>query len=342
MSRKLSEEHKKKMELARKKPKLTLSCKFCHKEFVVPYGQRDRMYCGRSCQSKSVSRTDIRKTSLCIICKKEFLHYGERILCGRKCQAQYMSDARVGINNPAYKGKKETALCKQCSKSFEYSRVGLHADQARSFCSLECSHGLYKGKRSDSSPTAYDHHYPSKFRNLKTHIKERDGFRCLLCSKSDKLHVHHIDYNKENNDSENLITLCQTCHVLTNFNRSFWENVFSSLLSGSKIVRKGWGFESHITNTDKYCLKYLVFFKQKEFSFHSHSLKKELWHCLMGKFECVLQNGEERQYFIFKKGDKIEIEPNVIHQLRALENSILVEVSTTDYPEDSYRLLKGD
>ena len=40
--------------------------------------------------------------------------------------------------------------------------------------------------------------------------------------------------------------------------------------------------------------------------------------------------------------DKIEIKPNMEHQLMALSNSIIVEVSTTDFPEDSIRIEKGD
>jgi hypothetical protein len=41
-------------------------------------------------------------------------------------------------------------------------------------------------------------------------------------------------------------------------------------------------------------------------------------------------------------GDKLEIKPNLEHQLMALSNSIIVEVSTTDFPEDSIRIEKGD
>jgi len=83
--------------------------------------------------------------------------------------------------------------------------------------------------------------------------------------------------------------------MLTNFERSFWLNVFAALLSGSKIVKKGWGLESHITNNESYCLKYLIFFKGKKFSLHNHLLKKELWHCLLGKFDCTLQKNEKKE-----------------------------------------------
>jgi len=71
--------------------------------------------------------------------------------------------------------------------------------------------------------------YPLEWReSLKKYIRERDGHRCQWCGKhQDKikisLHVHHIDYDKENLDPNNLISLCPSCHIKTNFNRDYWE-----------------------------------------------------------------------------------------------------------------------
>ena len=39
--------------------------------------------------------------------------------------------------------------------------------------------------------------------------------------------VHHIDYDKKNNDVDNLVTLCTPCHTKTNFNRDEWKKTFS-------------------------------------------------------------------------------------------------------------------
>ncbi|WP_425499359.1 HNH endonuclease [Natronosalvus caseinilyticus] len=43
-------------------------------------------------------------------------------------------------------------------------------------------------------------------------IRDRDGDQCVLCLNSDKIHVHHIDGEATNNDSDNLVTLCERCH----------------------------------------------------------------------------------------------------------------------------------
>jgi hypothetical protein len=44
-------------------------------------------------------------------------------------------------------------------------------------------------------------------------IKDRDNNKCKTCGSSEKLHVHHIDKNRKNNQVDNLITLCQSCHA---------------------------------------------------------------------------------------------------------------------------------
>ena len=66
---------------------------------------------------------------------------------------------------------------------------------------------------------------------LKEFVRERDGRVCQLCGVPEcecyrKLDVHHLDYDKQNNSSRNLISLCQKCHIETNFNREFYTVLF--------------------------------------------------------------------------------------------------------------------
>uniref|UniRef100_A0A6H1ZX55 Putative homing endonuclease n=2 Tax=viral metagenome TaxID=1070528 RepID=A0A6H1ZX55_9ZZZZ len=42
----------------------------------------------------------------------------------------------------------------------------------------------------------------------------------------EKLTIHHIDYNKKNNDELNLISLCRKCHSKTGGKRKYWQNYF--------------------------------------------------------------------------------------------------------------------
>jgi hypothetical protein len=75
--------------------------------------------------------------------------------------------------------------------------------------------------------------YPEEFNNyLKELIRERDGV-CQLCMGLDEnkeLAVHHIDYDKENNSLNNLISLCNSCHAKTHTNRIFWINKLTYLM----------------------------------------------------------------------------------------------------------------
>ena len=74
---------------------------------------------------------------------------------------------------------------------------------------------------------------------LKEKIRERDGYICQYCGMTErenlnkydnKLNIHHIDYNKKNDDEFNLISLCHYCHSLTNGDRDYWQDLYQNLV----------------------------------------------------------------------------------------------------------------
>lgn len=72
-------------------------------------------------------------------------------------------------------------------------------------------------------------------KELKESIRTRDGYKCVLCKISQNdlvqgIQVHHIDYDKKNNDQNNLITLCPRCHGKTNENRRCWTKLLGDLI----------------------------------------------------------------------------------------------------------------
>jgi endogenous inhibitor of DNA gyrase (YacG/DUF329 family) len=73
--------------------------------------------------------------------------------------------------------------------------------------------------------------YPFGFNKvLKEEIKKRDNYSCKICGKeTQKLAIHHIDYNKENIKHDNLTALCYSCHSKTNYNRQNWIDFFSKM-----------------------------------------------------------------------------------------------------------------
>ena len=75
-------------------------------------------------------------------------------------------------------------------------------------------------------------------RNLREIIRDRDKRKCQICGKTEfkngkKLAVHHINYNKKDNDPKNLISLCKSCHSETNHNRDYWIKWFALILKRS-------------------------------------------------------------------------------------------------------------
>lgn len=68
---------------------------------------------------------------------------------------------------------------------------------------------------------------------LRRGIRERDFYTCQICGElqGDKSHdVHHIDYDKNNCNPNNLITLCHSCHTKTNQKREYWKNYLVALV----------------------------------------------------------------------------------------------------------------
>jgi len=70
-------------------------------------------------------------------------------------------------------------------------------------------------------------------RALKKSIRERQNYVCGLCGfpqKDKALDIHHIDYNKENCNPDNLIALHRNCHIKTNGNRDYWISFFQNII----------------------------------------------------------------------------------------------------------------
>jgi len=108
-------------------------------------------------------------------------------------------------------------------------------------------------------------------------------------------------------------------------------------------VSKGWGFEKIITNTEKYCCKILHFHKNKQCSYHYHRLKDELFYVLSGKLSIRYGEGDEIEFSkILNAGDSFHVPIGMRHQMFAIEETDLLEVSTQDFTDDSYRIIKGD
>jgi len=116
-----------------------------------------------------------------------------------------MSIAQIG--NKKFLGKKHTEKTK---KKMSESQSG------------DKNHAWLGGK----SFEPYTTDWTNTFRRS---IRERDFYTCQVCKEPQgdaALSIHHIDYDKQNNDIKNLISLCTSCHIKTNTNRKYWQEYF--------------------------------------------------------------------------------------------------------------------
>lgn len=73
--------------------------------------------------------------------------------------------------------------------------------------------------------------YNNFYSTLKNEIRQRDNYTCQLCQATEnelgyKLSIHHIDYDKEYSEEDNLVALCKRCNSLVNIDREEWTRFF--------------------------------------------------------------------------------------------------------------------
>lgn len=163
---------------------------------------------------------------------------------------------KLGKGN--YKIGKIIKKCKYCGNSFKI----FPCLKRIKYCSSECFHDSTKGRiswnkgltsKTDKRVMKYSEkkcghkshfwrggksfeEYPPEFNKIfKLKLKQRDNFTCQKCGiKEDELKwtlsIHHIDFNKNNNASENLISLCRACHAETNYSRNEWTEFYKKFM----------------------------------------------------------------------------------------------------------------
>lgn len=109
-------------------------------------------------------------------------------------------------------------------------------------------------------------------------------------------------------------------------------------------IPKGWGEELIIENNEKYCGKLLKFKQGYKFSMHYHLIKDETWYVNEGEFiyRWIDTNNANVIEQKLTKGNIVRQYPGQPHQLEALTDGVIFEVSTEHFDDDSYRVWKGD
>lgn len=102
-----------------------------------------------------------------------------------------------------------------------------------------------------------------------------------------------------------------------------------------RFVEKVWGREEIIVNTSLYAGKILHLDKGARCSIHWHEQKRETFYCMSGKVQIEIEDEGPR---IILPGDKVDVPRYTKHRFTGIEDSKLIEFSTHDDPNDSFRI----
>lgn len=194
---------------------LNYYCKECHKEITYAAAEFGNGYC-KSCwqlgeRNSSYKNPEDRKKYFCFLCGKEISHY-----------------------------RPENSMCIECAIASRQNHTLIVKDC--DCCACKAHRGEYKGENHPNYKNGHGRHFPYPFKfneELKSKIRCRDNHICQNCGITEEehvknfhqvLHVHHIDYNVENCEENNLITVCNICNIKANYNREYWKQYYKNIL----------------------------------------------------------------------------------------------------------------
>lgn len=232
-------------------------CDFCKQEVERPLCYKKCQSCGCvKIELSSKSRKGQKRT------EEQRKRYSESHK-GQKAWNKGLKGWNNGVNNPFY-GKKHTEETrqkqadakkgiKQTEATIEKRRIKTkgkkRTEETRQKISLanKGNPPWNKGLRGvQSGPKApnwqggisFEPYAPEFNKEFKQIILERDNYTCqdpnCIIENPKRLSVHHIDYNKKNNNPENLIILCEFCHCKTNGKnkRQYFTEFYQNIMMG--------------------------------------------------------------------------------------------------------------
>ena len=104
-----------------------------------------------------------------------------------------------------------------------------------------------------------------------------------------------------------------------------------------RTVPKPWGHETIWAHTDRYVGKVLHIKAGHALSVQYHNRKDETVHLLSGELVYRVQMGDTLEDMRLKQGESFRITPGTIHQMEAVTDCDILEVSTPEL-DDVVRL----
>ena len=186
----------------------------------------------------------------CIECGKILKNYK-----AKRCWDCYVKYSQIPENNANFKGiSTKKYYCSDCEKEISISSGAYRTGKCHS-CGIKGEKNHFYGVHlyGDLSPTFIDGRsylpYTTEFNSeLREFIRKRDAYTCQNpeCNMTEEehlivygrvLHVHHIDYDKQNCQESNLISLCVSCNVRANSNRKYWQDIYTKKIVEGNLLQ---------------------------------------------------------------------------------------------------------
>jgi predicted nucleic acid-binding Zn ribbon protein len=195
--------------LAKRAIKPRATCQICGKKAPIP----SQKSCSAKC-AYLLRKLRTRSLKTCSVCGVEYFP-SLRLGRGKYCSLRCYNTVRTGA---AF----VTLTCEHCGKTFQRRQVRTRP-QAHVFCSKECFGGFNVGERNHWYRGGSDPNRGASWLKVAASIRERDGYCCRRCGKSQaengrRLDVDHIrpwrlfHSAAEANNPTNLVALCGACH----------------------------------------------------------------------------------------------------------------------------------
>jgi mannose-6-phosphate isomerase len=102
-------------------------------------------------------------------------------------------------------------------------------------------------------------------------------------------------------------------------------------------IEKPWGFELLFAQTPQYAGKLIFVKKEHSLSLQYHEIKDETMYLFQGEALLEIEVGGKMTSKTFKPGQSVRVPPHTKHRLKAIEDTMLFEVSTPEL-DDVVRL----
>jgi hypothetical protein len=147
----------------------------------------------------------------CSYCNKNIWRRKSKIrkkfnFCNRKCLSEFMTNFQ-NLWFTKDKEKKTSMALKGRKLSLEH-RLKISKNKR----------GKGEGKQNPNwrnGISSFYKDYTLKYKKIRDFIRKRDNYKCQVCFKEQytrQLIVHHIDFNKKNDNKNNLLSVCHVCH----------------------------------------------------------------------------------------------------------------------------------